>query len=95
MTKWFKKLKKGEKAIFSLGIIAVLLLLSSVLFDFSRHRNFYQPLFYEAKEDYEKNPLDIEIIKIVQEHGITATGKMDVVKSTFYLFNFPIDVVER
>ena len=95
MTKWFAKLKRGEKAVLSLGIIAILLLLSSILFDFSRHRNFYQPLFYEAKEDYEKNLLDIEIIKIVQEHGITPTGRMDVVKSTFYLFDFPIDVVER
>ena len=95
MTKWFAKLKRGEKAVLSLGIIAILLLLSSILFDFSRHRNFYQPLFYEAKEDYEKNLLDIEIIKIVQEHGTTPTGRMDVVKSTFYLFDFPIDVVER
>lgn len=95
MTKWFAKLKRGEKAVLSLAIIAILLLLSSILFDFSRHRKFYQPLFYEAKEDYEKNLLDIEIIKIVQEHGITSTGRMDVVKSTFYLFDFPVDEVER
>ena len=95
MTKRFVRLKKGEKVVLSLVIIAILLLLSSVLFDFSRHRNFYQPLFYEAKEDYEKNLIDIEIIKIVQEHGITSIGRMDVVKSTFYLFDFPIDVVER
>ena len=95
MTKRFAKLKKSEKAVLSLIIIVVVLLLSSILFDFSRHRNFYQPLFYEAKEDYEKNLLNIEIIKIVQEHGITSTGRMDVVKSTFYLFDFPVDVVER
>lgn len=95
MTKWFSGLKKWEKTVFSLFIIALLLLLSSVLFDFSRHRNFYQPLFYEAKEDYEKNLFDIEIIKIVQEHGITPEGRMDVVKSTFYLFDFPVDIVER
>ena len=95
MTNWFARLRKSEKTIIFLAIIAILLLLSSVLFDFSRHRNFYQPLFYEAKEDYEKGLLDIEIIKIIQEHGITPAGRMDVVKSTFYMFDFPIDVVER
>ena len=95
MIKWFSKLKKWEKTVISLAIIATVLFVTSVLFDFSRNSNFYQPWFYEAKEDYEKNIFDIEIIKIVQEHGITQSGKMDVVKSTFYVFDFPINIVER
>ena len=63
MFKWFSSLKKWEKSVFIVFILFVILLLSTIFIDFSRHKNFYQPFFYEEKEDYEKNMFNIEIIK--------------------------------
>lgn len=95
MFKWFSSLKKWEKSAFLIFCIIVILLFSTVIIDFSRHKNFYQPFFYEEKEDYEKTIFDIEFIKIKQEHGITPDGRMDIVKSEFYILNIPVDTAER
>ncbi|MDD6478882.1 MAG: hypothetical protein PUF48_03585 [Oscillospiraceae bacterium] len=95
MIKRFKNLKKWEKAVVLIFFVFVIIFLSTIFIDFSRHRNFYQPFFYEAKKENEKDMLDIEVIKIEQKYGRMPMGEEDVVKSVFYILDIPIDVVER